>query len=93
MDKDNVPFLRPPLGGFAGHQRFRIPDENEHYHHHRYSHDTRGVKGNVRCQVLRSVGEWSLGTDTEVCYILCIYVTFDDTHLVLHLALDPKRIH
>lgn len=66
MDKDRVPFLRPPLGGLAGHQRFKLPDENEHYHYRRFEHGTRGVKGNVRCQVLRSVGEWSIGTDTEV---------------------------
>lgn len=31
-----------------------------------HDHDTSNVKGNMRCQVLRSSAKWSMDTDTEV---------------------------
>ncbi|KAI8391192.1 uncharacterized protein BYT42DRAFT_474927 [Radiomyces spectabilis] len=80
MDHDNVPFLQPPLGGFAGHQRFVIPNEDPENHRHqrrRFQHGTRGVTGTCRAQVLRSSGEWSLDIPTEHsiqnAYLAAIY--------------------
>lgn len=67
MKKDKVPFLQPPLGGFNHSQHFEMPREMSPFvHRHRYAHETAGVEGTVRCQVLRSMGEWSLGLETEV---------------------------
>lgn len=64
-----IPYLQPPLGGFAGnqHQRFEIPSEDEPaWQRRRYRHGTRGVTGTCRAQVVRSSADWSLGINTEV---------------------------
>ena len=68
LEKERVPYIQPPLGGFNEHQRFKVPGENEPHHmRHRFEPGTRGHHGSCRTQVLRSIGEWSLGLDTEVC--------------------------
>ncbi|CAO3621262.1 unnamed protein product [Cunninghamella echinulata] len=65
-DVDVIPYLQPPLGGFAGNtQRIHIPDEDDHHSRRRYRHGTRGVSGTCRAQVVRSSSDWSLGIHTE----------------------------
>lgn len=66
MDKDNVPFLQPPLGGM-GHQEhfFENQPEEHHYRRVRNKHRTRGIKGTMMTQVLRSSAKWSSGIELE----------------------------
>lgn len=71
LDKERVPFIQPPLGGFNNYQKFKLPEADERSHRrHRFEPGTRGVKGTCRTQVLRSVGEWSIGLETEVGVIV-----------------------
>ncbi|KAI9312755.1 hypothetical protein BX666DRAFT_1986220 [Dichotomocladium elegans] len=68
LDNDKIPYIQPPLGGFNRLQRFELPsmnDDESGYHRRRFDPGTRGVRGKCRAQVLRSVGEWSIGLDTE----------------------------
>ena len=67
MNKDNIPFLQPPLGGM-GHQQRYIEENTEehHYQRQRHRHRTHGVTGTMRAQVLRSSAQWSSGVDLEV---------------------------
>ncbi|KAJ8656583.1 hypothetical protein O0I10_007660 [Lichtheimia ornata] len=66
LDKERVPFIQPPLGGFNTYQKFKLPEADDRGHRrHRFEPGTRGVKGTCRTQVLRSVGEWSIGLETE----------------------------
>lgn len=66
-NKDNVPYLQPPLGGMGSQQRY-IEEEAEehHYKKYRYKHRTHGVTGTMRVQVLRSSAKWSSGVELEV---------------------------
>ncbi|KAJ8655156.1 hypothetical protein O0I10_009191 [Lichtheimia ornata] len=78
MDDERVLFLKPALGGFGHHQRFSIPGEDDdHPAHraHRFMHGTRDIQGTCRTQVLRSVGEWSLGVDETEHSIQNAYVS------------------
>ncbi|CEP10723.1 hypothetical protein [Parasitella parasitica] len=65
-NKDNIPFLQPPLGGMGQQQRY-IEEEPEehHYRRQRHKHRTRGVTGTMRAQVLRSSAKWSSGVELE----------------------------
>ncbi|KAG0174673.1 hypothetical protein DFQ28_005271 [Apophysomyces sp. BC1034] len=68
MDKDKVPFLQPPLGGFTRKQSFRVPLQDEggqHFRRHHFRHGTRNINGTCRAQVLRSSAEWSSGITNE----------------------------
>ncbi|KAL0087888.1 hypothetical protein J3Q64DRAFT_1735044 [Phycomyces blakesleeanus] len=68
MDKEHVPFLQPPVGGFGKNQRFSINNDDEltaKQKRRKYKHHTRNVTGTCRSQVLRSAGEWSLDIETE----------------------------
>lgn len=66
-DKENVPFLQPPLGGMGGQERFlQEQPEEHHYRSVCYKHRTHGVKGTMRAQVLRSSAKWSSGVEHEV---------------------------
>lgn len=66
LNKDNVPFLQPPLGGMGQQQRY-IEDkpEEHHYQKYRHKHRTHGVTGTMRAQVLRSSAKWSSGIELE----------------------------
>lgn len=66
MSKDNVPFLQPPLGGM-GHQEkfFEEQTEERKFRRVRNKHRTRGIKGTMRAQVLRSSAKWSSGIELE----------------------------
>jgi len=63
MDRDEVPFLQPPLGGFSRTQKFELPTDHSFFRKH--VHNTRGIKGSCRTQVLRSSAEWSSNIETE----------------------------
>ncbi|KAI7858196.1 hypothetical protein BDC45DRAFT_499033 [Circinella umbellata] len=78
LEKERVPYIQPPLGGFTEQQRFQIPEKEEsHDIRRRFEPETRGHHGTCRTQVLRSIGQWSLGLDTEHsiqnAYIATIY--------------------
>ncbi|ORE03496.1 phospholipase D/nuclease [Rhizopus microsporus var. microsporus] len=65
-DKDNIPFLQPPLGGMGSQQRYIEEDpEAHHYRKYRHNHRTHGVTGTMRTQVLRSSAKWSSGVELE----------------------------
>jgi phospholipase D1/2 len=64
MDRDEVPFLQPPLGGFSHSQKFELPKEQSFFRKH--IHNTRGINGTCRTQVLRSSADWSSNIETEV---------------------------
>lgn len=67
MNKDNIPFLQPPLGGMGQQQRYiEENSEEHHYQRQRHRHRTHGVTGTMRAQVLRSSAKWSSGIELEV---------------------------
>lgn len=66
MDREEVPFLQPPLGGFGHAQKFEQPSDFSLFRKH--VHNTRGIKGSCRTQVLRSSADWSSNIETEVCH-------------------------
>jgi phospholipase D1/2 len=70
MDRDEVPFLEPPLGGFGHHQKFEIPKDYAHFRKH--AHNTRGINGSCHTQVLRSSADWSSNIETEVRWSMFI---------------------
>ncbi|KAG2181757.1 hypothetical protein INT44_008572 [Umbelopsis vinacea] len=63
MDRDEVPFLQPPLGGFGHAQKFQPPSDFSLFRKH--VHNTRGIKGSCRAQILRSSADWSSNIETE----------------------------
>ncbi|KAI9248403.1 hypothetical protein BY458DRAFT_560172 [Sporodiniella umbellata] len=65
LDKQNAPFLKPPVGGYSNYQNFKIPLESRLLRSYHYDHATHGVKGTCRVQVLRSTAEWSSGIQLE----------------------------
>lgn len=65
MDRDEVPFLEPPLGGFSQAQKFEIPHESR-FHFRKHAHNTRGITGSCHTQILRSSADWSSNIETEV---------------------------
>ncbi|KAI7896962.1 uncharacterized protein EV154DRAFT_490014 [Mucor mucedo] len=67
LNKDNVPFLQPPLGGMGTQQRYieESTEEVHHYKKYRHKHRTQGVTGTMRAQVLRSSAKWSSGIELE----------------------------
>lgn len=66
MNKDNVPFLQPPLGGMGHQQRYMEENaEEHHFQKQRHRHRTHGVTGTMRAQVLRSSAQWSSGIELE----------------------------
>lgn len=103
-NNEAIPYLQPPLGGFAGnqHQRFEIPTEDEPaWQRRRYRHGTRGVTGTCRAQVVRSSADWSLGINLEVS-ITCEWGNsckpgpthpLFTLHVTLILALYSKRLY
>lgn len=93
MDRDEVPFLQPPLGGFGHAQKFEQPSDFSLFRKH--VHNTRGIKGSCRTQVLRSSADWSSNIETEVCYLLGIKWHLGEITLTLFLfvALNSERIH
>lgn len=87
MDDSSVLFLRPPLGAFGGHQQFSLPGDDDEYEAHqsfRFPHGTRNVDGTCRVQVLRSVGDWSLGVEKTEHSIQNAYISaiHDAEHFV-----------
>ncbi|KAI9468470.1 MAG: hypothetical protein EXX96DRAFT_590746 [Benjaminiella poitrasii] len=66
LNKDNIPFLQPPLGGMGQQQRY-IEDhpEEHHYKKYRYRNRAHGITGTVRAQVVRSSAKWSSGIELE----------------------------
>jgi phospholipase D1/2 len=66
MDKQKAPFLKPPTGGFSGYQNFKIPLESRLWTSYHFGHQTSGVQGTCKVQILRSSAEWSSGINLEV---------------------------
>jgi hypothetical protein len=66
MDRDEVPFLEPPLGGFSQAQKFELPIHESRFHFRKHIHNTRGITGSCRTQILRSSADWSSNIETEV---------------------------
>ncbi|KAI9493053.1 hypothetical protein BDB00DRAFT_825220 [Zychaea mexicana] len=101
-DKEKVPFIQPPLGGLSQRQHFRIGDDNQPNRHlHRFEPGTRGIHGTCRAQVLRSIGEWSLGLDTEhsiqnaymsTIYEAKHYVYIENQFFITATEEDPESI-
>lgn len=92
MDRDEVPFLQPPLGGFSRTQKFELPTDHSFFRKH--VHNTRGIKGSCRTQVLRSSAEWSSNIETEVRTIVCCVVMENIANqLHCNTALHSKRIY
>ncbi|KAI9267423.1 hypothetical protein BY458DRAFT_533912 [Sporodiniella umbellata] len=61
-----IPYLQPPLGGMGRQQHYFEENQEEHvYRKQRHNPRTRGVKGTMRVQVLRSSAKWSTGEDLE----------------------------
>ncbi|KAI8064502.1 hypothetical protein BC940DRAFT_305884 [Gongronella butleri] len=67
LDKEKVPFLQPPLGGFSQQQHFKTPVSQGMLRSKstRFRHGTRGIRGHCRAQVLRSSASWSSGIPLE----------------------------
>ncbi|KAI8990852.1 hypothetical protein BDF20DRAFT_908690 [Mycotypha africana] len=65
LDKSKAPFLKPPLGGYSHYQNFKINLDDKLLHSYHFGHQTAGVNGSVRAQVLRSSAEWSSGIKLE----------------------------
>ena len=66
LDKQQAPFLKPPLGGYSSYQSFKIPLESKLLRSYHFEHNTSGIQGTCKTQVLRSSGEWSTGIKLEV---------------------------
>lgn len=66
LDKQQAPFLKPPLGGYSNYQSFKIPLESKLLRSYHFDHNTSGVHGTCKVQVLRSSAEWSSGIKLEV---------------------------
>ncbi|CAO0797085.1 unnamed protein product [Mucor circinelloides] len=65
LDKQQAPFLKPPLGGYSNYQSFKIPLESKLLRSYHFEHNTSGIHGTCKAQVLRSSAEWSSGIKLE----------------------------
>lgn len=65
LDKQKAPFLKPPLGGYSSYQSFKIPLESRLLRSYHFEHNTGGIHGTCKVQVLRSSAEWSSGIKLE----------------------------
>ncbi|CEP13720.1 hypothetical protein [Parasitella parasitica] len=65
LDKSKAPFLKPPLGGYSNYQSFKISLDSKMFRSYHYEHNTSGVHGTCKTQVLRSSAEWSTGINLE----------------------------
>ncbi|CAO3630936.1 unnamed protein product [Mucor hiemalis] len=65
LDKQKAPFLKPPLGGYSSYQSFKIPLESRLLRSYHFEHNTSGIHGTCKVQVLRSSAEWSSGIKLE----------------------------
>lgn len=66
LDKQKAPFLKPPLGGYSSYQNFKIHLESRLLRSYHFEHQTSGIHGSCKVQVLRSSAEWSSGIALEV---------------------------
>ncbi|ORX48538.1 phospholipase D/nuclease [Hesseltinella vesiculosa] len=103
LDKENVPFLQPPLGGFTEKQTFSSPMTQGllRAKSTRFRHATRGIRGTCRSQVLRSSAKWSSGIPLEhsiqTAYIRAItearhYVYIENQFFITTTEDDPGYI-